>query len=404
MRKLTYLFFFIASFYLSLALLYGPMDLSVVETPLNTHQTQYYYKYKGAVNVHSNKSSGSGSIDEIGLAAQDAQLDFVVVTDVNDFEVNNQRETYYGNSLVLQDGEYSYLDSRLLNLNFENKNHLLGPGRSQLVISNLLSKDEPDPETGFFVLSHPLKEGYEWTGELPVGLNGIEIYNLRYIWRRAWMEKRNSFIWALLLYPINIQWSFSRLFASYTHPEIEYWDRNNKGHKLFAYAGADAESRARMPGGDYWRIPSYKSLFSVLKNHVSVSSELTGDPKADRQKLMSGLKAGNFHIGLDLIGDSSGFDMFLISKDGKSLPMGSELKLKNASQIKVSLDAVPRVPFEITIFKNGESIFSSNSADVTLDIQSSGVYRCVVTVKLDFPFPDKDRWIPWVTSNPVYIR
>lgn len=403
MRKIAYIPFFIASFYLVLALLYGPQDLRVVPVQITPQQNSKYYNYKGVLNVHSQSSTGSGSIDDIGQAAQDAELDFVVVTDLNQFDFPEDRETYYGKSLVMLEGEYTYLDSRLLYMNFEDMEGLQGLGRSQLVFSDLLSSEDKE-DSGFFVLAHPLKDGYQWSGELPVGLTGIEIYNLRYLWQRTWQEKRSSFLWALLLYPVNTQWSFARLFASYTHPEIAYWERHGKDRKLFGYAGADAESRARMPGGEYWNIPSYTSMFSVLRNHVLTKSELTGNPKEDRQKLMEALRSGNFYLGFDLIGDTSGFEMELMTKQGKSLPMGTSVAADQAGQVLVNLRVLPNVPFEIRILKDGNSVLQSSSQNVVMDVHEPGVYRAVVRVKLDFPFPDQDRWLTWITSNPIYVR
>src|SRR5690606_8360080 len=107
----------------------------------------------------------------------------------------------------------------------------------------------------------------------------------------------------LFLYPINMRWSFTRLYASYQRPEIAVWDRENRSRKLVGYAGADANAKARSPFGGDWRIPSYETYFSVLRNHVLIKSELTGNSDQDQQKILQALKDGSFYISLDLIGN-----------------------------------------------------------------------------------------------------
>ncbi|MEO0337253.1 MAG: hypothetical protein AAF202_12725, partial [Pseudomonadota bacterium] len=71
--------------------------------------------YKGVINVHSNKSIGSGSVEEIVEAAKANGLDFLIFNELNEFTPHAPPK-YFQDLLVSFDGEYSYRNSRLLNL------------------------------------------------------------------------------------------------------------------------------------------------------------------------------------------------------------------------------------------------------------------------------------------------
>jgi hypothetical protein len=79
--------FFLALGFLHLA--YGivisfwkPTVLPSVPGPYTVNQ---YYDYSGVLNVHSQQSTGSGSLEEIVTAAQNAGLNFLILTDSNNF-------------------------------------------------------------------------------------------------------------------------------------------------------------------------------------------------------------------------------------------------------------------------------------------------------------------------------
>ena len=402
MRRLLLALLILGFGYVSIAFIFGRVDLKVRNELKTKPSPRKYHDYAGVINVHSSRSSGSASISEIHQAASDAKLDFVVVTDINDFEPPVDKESYLDDTLLLVGGEYSYIDSRLINFNFTSTDHLQGPGRSQVIFADLLDKTERPKDTGFLVLAHPNKPGYEMQTPLPPGLNGIEIYNQKSIWQLAWLKKRSSFLWALFLYPINMEWSFTRLFASYTNPELGIWEKENLSRPLVGFAGADADSNTRLPWGS-WQFPSYQTYFSILRNHVLIESELTGDTESDSKKIIDALENGQFYISLDLIGEATGFEAYVLNKKDLRHPIGSEIETTFADKLVVDLGTKPETEFRVIIFKNGEQIVRSNSLKTEMIIHNEGVYRAIVQVKLDFPF-EGTRWVNWVVTNHFYLN
>lgn len=403
LRNIAIFVLSIAFLYVGIAVVFGRVDLSVRAPTIAPYGHRNFYDYRGVINVQSITSSGSGSFEDIARSATLAGLDFLIITDLNDFNPPLERQTYIENVLMMVGGEYSFVDSRLLNIGFQTTEHLQGPGRSQIIFSDLLSRHDRKDEFGFFIMAHPSKSGRELPNPIPAGLDGIELFNLKSVWQSSWLNKRSSFIWALFLYPINIQWSFTRLFVAYQNPEISNWDQVNAERPFIGFAGAEADAKTRSPFGGYWKIPSYQVYFSIMRNHILIKSELTGNVEQDRQKVLDALKSGSFYMSLDLIGDTTGFESYLIDKKKKILPLGTKTKLADIESFVVDLPERPLTDFEVIIYRNGEKMLSSDSLRTELTIHTAGSYRAVVRVRVDFPFEGK-KWVNWILTNPVYIR
>ncbi|MBC85531.1 MAG: hypothetical protein CL677_00005, partial [Bdellovibrionaceae bacterium] len=217
----TYFIFFIFIYIMYLAFYYPQITTEPVEYP----ETRQLYDYRGVTHTHSSLSSGSGNIDDIAAAAQAAELDFIYITDLNDFDRSSKnKEGVYGNLLLFVAGEYTYLDSKFLNYHNTTNEHLSSVGRIQLGFSELLEQKNRPLDKGIFVLSHPLKPGYKWDGNIPEGMDGIEVINLKSQWQQWWEASKTSFLFTSLLYPINGRLAFIRLLQR-PIKNIRLWDQ-----------------------------------------------------------------------------------------------------------------------------------------------------------------------------------
>lgn len=402
MKRAIFFVLSVGFVYAGIAFSFGRIDLRVRGEVFSEEGGRHFRDYSGVINVHSERSSGSGTYSDIHEAANAAGLDFIVITDTNDFDVPLERESYLNDTLLLVGAEYSFVDSRLMILNFSEPRQLKGRGHSQVIFNERLSRAESSEGDGFLILSHPFKPGFQMPNPLPVGLNGLEILNLESVWQLAWINKRSSFLWALFLYPINVEWSFSRLFASYTHPEMGLWNEENLKRPLVGYAGADADSNTRMPWG-IWKFPSYQTYFSILRNHLLLESDLTGNLENDRKKIMSALEKGQFYVSLDLIGNAKGFETYLVGKDSKLHPLGSRLVADQVESIVVDLAEKPKTEFKVILYRDGEPVMSSDSLRTEMQVHSKGVYRAMVQIKMNFPF-EEPRWMNWIITNHFYLN
>lgn len=310
---------------------------------------------------------------------------------------------YHEKLLVVTGGEYSYINSRLLSLEIPTQFDFKGAGQSQVYFADLLSQSQKTANDPFLILAHPYKPKYQWTGDFPPGLDALEIVNLKLVWQQAWLRNKVSFLWTLFTIPFNDRLALIRLFEN-PEQELELWDRLSQNRHIVGFLGADAESRIRVSEDFSIPFPSYESLFAIASNHILLRSELTGNAKADREKILGALKQGQFYFSLDLLANPKGFNTFIRTADGKVHLMGSEVPLQVGMELVVELPNKPNVPFDIDIFRNGNKIVTSNSQTTRITLHEPGVYRVKVRVIPTFPIPDGKKWVSWIFSNPFYIR
>jgi hypothetical protein len=354
------------------------------------------------INVHTSDSTGSGSFTSVVEAAQASHLDFIILTDLNNPE-KKSLESYYDQLLVFIGDEYSYLDSRLLNFDATQNEELMGKGRAQMFFAELLSREKIDPPYGMFILAHPLKPGYRWRGEYPDGLGAMEVFNLKSIWQDSWLNDRKAFIANLLMYPFNPDLSLAKILTSSSRAEIALWDQLNQKRKVIGFAGSDAESRVKLFNKNF-EIPSYKSLFSIMRNHVLLRSELTGNSTQDRRKIADALRAGQFYMCVDLVANPKGFSAYLKNKKGELTPLGASARMSEGLEYIVDLPAKPLVPFEVILYKDGEKIVTSTSARTSYAIHGPGSYRIALRLKVSLPPPGGRLWVPWIFTNPIQVQ
>ena len=377
-------------------------SITITEDKLVSEHPAGFYDYRGVVNVHSDKSTGSGSVGEIITAAKEGGLDFLIFTELNQFESTPQKPNYSGRLLVSYDNEYSYRKSRILNVMGSGEATFSNTAEAQLVLSDLVNKPEVSSDEGLFIVAHPLRPKYSWEGNIPPGIHGMEIINLKAIWQNAWLNRRVSFFWTLFTYLFNERLALMRLIEE---PEdvIRYWDSQNNQRPVLAFAGTDAESKLKVSRNFFFSFPSYETLLTLASNHILLRSELTGNASDDHKKISEALRSGSFYLSLDTLADPKGFNVTIEDKNGTVHAMGSHLEFSKDMELVVRIPQKPKVPFDVLIYRNGERIFTSNSLETRWVIHESGTYRVKVRVIPTFPLPDGKKWIPWIYSNSFYV-
>lgn len=375
-------------FYLVYGLYLAQYNVAILSEDLVAENPRGFLDYKGITNVHS------ADVTQVIKAAQTVGLDFLSITDLNVFEKPNSLAGYHNNLLVMVDGEYSYLNSRLLNIGATTSRHLQGVGRSQVLFADLLTQENRDPTLGQLILSHPLHAKYGWSGEYPKGLDGLEVINLKDVWQNAWANNRWSFLLSVIEYPFHEKLALLRLFEV-SDTNFQLWDDLSQRRRTVGIVGAGAEGNLRYP--------SYETLFSLLRNHVLLRSEFTGNTTGDLEKLATALSQGQFYMSLDILGNPKGFNAVVRSRSNQIHPMGSEIEFEEGLMLEVTLPQKPKVPFDTVIYRNGERMMTSNSQVTQYYVNNPGVYRVLVRVIPTLPLPDGKKWIPWIFTNMFYI-
>ena len=387
--------FFIYGFYIS--------QFEVNFIPRKVKTSDLYYDYKLTMNIHTNLSIGSEPLSVVLAEAKKAQSKFFMVTDLNP-QTKTPQDAYLQQVGVLQGAKYGYKDSRLIYYSTEQKNLGLKQGESQLLLSDLLSQKPEKNEDTLLVLAHPFKTGFSWKGDLPEGLDGIELANLKSLSQQSWGYSRISTIWSILLYPFNPQLAFMRLFQEPSE-EITLFDQVSQNRRLVAFQGAEASARAIPLADMLIKFPSYERVLSVASNHLLLTSELTGNMNEDKNKILSALKQGQFYIAFDALGDPKGFEAYAFKDQSrKKFSVGSEITLSDNLQIYFKLPAEPTSFYEVVLYKNGTRVDTMNTFEGVFPITEKGTYRIQVRISPRLPLPDAIKWLTWIYTNNFYVN
>lgn len=400
MKTLIFSTFFLLS-YITYGFYISQFDVGATRSDLEVKSDSPFHDYKGLINIHTQKSLGSGTVPLINEEAKVAGADFVMYTDFNIFNNAPIPDAYDGRLLVLSANKYSYLDSRLIFYSPSEQHLGYSLGEAQTALADLISQDPTLRSDSLVVLAHPFLKSFEWSGEWPEGFDGIEILNTKSMATKAWNYSKASSIWSLFIYPFNPQLALFRLFLEPSE-ELGLLDQLSLKKKIFAFAGSEASARAIPWAGYLIRFPSYHKTFELLSQHVLLEGELTGNLQQDKTKIFDALKKGQFYICLDLLGDPRGFYTYI--GNGKDIyPMGSTVKWNKNLIIKAKLPEKPKAFFEIVVLKNGQKYKTVNKSELEVPLDGPGVYRVQVRIAQRFPLPDATKWITWIYGNPYYV-
>ena len=323
----------------------------------------------GVVHVHTSLSDGRGTPEEVIDAAIAAGLDYLVITDHNNFEAR-RFAGYSGRLLIIVGTEVSTRQGHLLAFGFPEPTFRFSDDASEVL-------EDVDYLDGAAVIAHPdsPKEGFRWTQWDIPGAAGIEILNGDTEWRSLAVTDA---LRLLLAYPLNPTYALLHILNR-PGATLEQWDRRLQQRNTPMVAGADAHG-----------VPSYGSVFTVARNHLALDRPLSGNGEEDTAAVVAALKRGSGYVGIDGLAPARGFS-FVAEHDGRRWTMGN----RDPVTLPVRLRAGGSLPAgsTVSLFRDGRLV---KQAQGQLDWPDAGagVYRVEVRV------PGWD--VPWILSNPIY--
>lgn len=354
---------------------------------------------RGVVHVHTRRSDGSGSIDDVARAAARAGLDFVVVTDHGDATRVPDAPAYHAGVLMIDAVEISTNGGHVLALGlFDAAPFRLGGSPADVVedVHRLGGRafaahpDSPRPSLAWQTWDVPV-DGFEW-------LNGDSE------WRD---ESALGLLDALFHYWLRGPEAIANLLD---RPEraLERWDAQlREGRMMVALAGADAH--ARLPFSDDageddnadggLRVPSYEAVFRAISTHVLLEQRLGDDPRADAARVIDALGRGRTYSVIDGLARGGALEFEAetasgVARMGDEVPPGSLVSLRARARAPVGA--------EIVLLRNGQVVASNsgvslNAAVAALPATGAPVNAYRIEVRLD---GRRDR-PPWIVSNPI---
>jgi hypothetical protein len=179
------------------------------------------------------------------------------------------------------------------------------------------------------------------------------------------------------------------------HPperNLREWDRLGATRRCVGIGGLDAHQIGlRIAGRVPLRLMAYRRSFRFLRTHLIVPRPLTGTLDADRETVLTALRAGSAYLAMDSLAPAHGFE-FGAEGDGAP-PMGAE-----APAAPFTLRARTPVAARLRLLRDGREIAAAEGTAVAADVSAPGVYRAEARLRA------YGRERTWILSNPVYLR
>jgi hypothetical protein len=350
----------------------------------------------GVLHIHTNRSDGLSTPDEIAAAAARAGIKFLVFTDHGDATRAPDPPAYRSGVLCLDGVEISTSGGHYVAIGMGASPYPLA-GESRDVVEDVHRLG------GFGIAAHPDSPKMElrWT-DWDTPIDGLELINLDTSWRvhMAQGGARFALVRALFTYPVRSSETIGGLL---THsPELDQqWDRVLSRRRVVGVAGADAHAKLVLlddgAGNDrYWLpVPGYESSLGVSSVHVR-TSPLTGDAAVDAAAIVKAIRGGQLYTAVNAWASPPAFEFTATNRSGTARE-GEQLSPGGPVSLHVRSNAPPG--FVTIVWRGSEAVADQPEPELSVDApEGPAIYRTTIRD------PDRPSAPPWVISNPIYIQ
>lgn len=345
---------------------------------------------RGVIHVHTRRSDGTGTLDDVAAAAARDGLKFVIVSDHGDGTRSPESPSYRDGVLMIDAVEVSTDDGDLVALGMARTPYPLGgEGRDVVEDINRLG--------GMSIVAHPVSKKHwaDWT----TPFDGLEWLNGDGEWHD---EPRLTLMRALLTYPLRPIETLGR-FLDRSDSVFQRWDTLARRRRVVAVAASDAHARLTSSnttepyeGRTFVRAPGYQTAFETF-SVVIPQLRLSRDANDDARRVVEEIRRGHVFSAVDALATPAAV-LFTATSGSQTAIGGDVLALEGPVSIHVASNAPGRST--ISLFKDGEPVASSTQA--TLDYSAPAtpaVYRAEIGLEHAAGNPP----VPWVVTNPIYV-
>jgi hypothetical protein len=348
---------------------------------------------RGAMHVHTRRSDGSGSVDDVASAAARAGLNFVILTDHGDGTRDPDPPRYRSGVLCIDAVEISTRTGHLVALGIPRTTYSLG-GEARDVVEDVKRLG------GMAIAAHSAspRPQLRWT-DWKVQLDGFEWVNADSEWRN---ESVAAIVRTLLTYPFRRPETLARTLD---RPEdsLRRWDEMTAERPVVAVAAADAHARIPLTGlRDPYssrfslHVPGYEQVFRTFSIAIP-GVTLTGESNADAQVVLEAIRRGRVFSSIDALAGPVALTFSATGVDG-TVAMGEDVIAKGPVTFQVQSNAPDGTRF--SLLRGGTPIHTATGAHFEYQSSDPGVYR----VEAQWPGAPGEPPIPWLVSNPIYVR
>ena len=333
------------------------------------------YEAVGVYHVHTKFSDGRATPDKIAAAAAGRQLDFVILTDHGNPNLESLAGQGWKRSvLMLAGSELSVSRGHLAALDFALPERPF-PQNAGRAIHDVAAAG------GFTVIAHPYSKT-SWTWGEEAGFSGIEIVD------SDSMVKRN-YLRVLPYLPASIFRPELPVIRTLSRPveTLRKWDSLAAEQPVYGYFSVDAHM-------------FYSAVFGCFRLHALLEEPLARDFGRARAQVFGALRAGRFYNAVEGAAPAGGFD-FRAEAGGCQYPMGSRVEWDGPAAVKLEVRAPFAFAVETRLIRDGEVIGRGEGAELSYGTDRPGAYRVEVYLKGRSPLAAD---FPWIVSNPIFIR
>lgn len=342
-------------------------------------------------HVHTTRSDGTGTREDVARAAARAGAVVAIVTDHGDARRGADPPAYLAGVLLIDAVEVSTWGGHYVAVGGAAAPYPLG-GEPRAVV------DDVRRLGGFGIVAHPGsdRESLRWR-DWDAGFDGLEWLNADSAWRG-----RPGTLWrTVLAYPWRPVESLTAMIERPTF-ELQQWDQLATRRPVIGLAAHDAHARLGVDGiGEPYdgrvalAVPAYDALFATFANIVRMPVPLTGDAPMDAAMVLGALRAGRVYSVLTGIARPGGLRFEAVS-DGRTAAMGEHLVPRGAVTVSLAAEAPPGARTALVCGGRDVAVGGSELTWTTAGVP--GACRAEVRV----PWAGRERL--WLTTNPIYVR
>ena len=341
----------------------------------------------GAYHIHSSRSDGSGTVDEIAAAASRAGLKFIILTDHGDATRAPDPPAYRQGVLCVDAVEISSAGGHVVALNLDRASAYPLGGETRDVMEDIHRMG------GWAVAAHPdsPREDLKWRS-MAGGIDGIEWLNADSEWRDERPARLIASVGRLAVRPAE---TIAALFARPVRT-LARWDAAARMRPVFGLAAVDAHARIDWSGkpesrsGRGWAFPGYETIFRSVAQAVVLDQPLSGRADDDARAIVSAIGAGRTYSAVRAIADPAALE-FTAERDGRHYPMGASL---DHGPVTFRAATPAAAAATLTLVKDGRPL-ATGKGSVTSATAEPGVYR------VEAAYPGSS--FPWIVSNPIRV-
>lgn len=348
---------------------------------------------RGSMHVHTTRSDGSGTADEVAAAAARAGLRFVILTDHHDASSEPSRPYYRYGVLMIEAVEISTDQGHVVALGLPKAPYPLA-GEARDVLDDIARLG------GFSIAAHPesRKADLRWS-EWTTALDGVEWLNGDSEWRD---ESAATLMGLAATYLLRGPETVARLLD---RPDdvMRRWDELSARRRVVAVAGADAHARIGLRSGEPddtalgVHLPSYEAMFRAFSISLP-GTTLTGDGPADGRSVIDAIRNGHVYSSVDALA-APAVMAFGGSGSGSAFTMGDRLP-KTERELELIVESNAPEDARVVLFKDGKELRSEDGGRLRQNVDGA---RAVYRAEIHLSGAPGQPPVPWVVSNPIYV-